>query len=85
MTRKRNPRILWLPLLLLLAASSAGAQSSDRLKGLLSDPSARAAAAEAGKKASFFCANCHGVDGNSKLPEVPNLRSEEHTSELQSH
>jgi cytochrome c553 len=28
---------------------------------------------EAGRKASSFCANCHGADGNSKLPEVPNL------------
>lgn len=32
-----------------------------------------AAAVAAGKKASFFCANCHGEDGNSKYPEVPNL------------
>ena len=30
-------------------------------------------AAEAGKKASFFCANCHGADGNSSMGEVPNL------------
>lgn len=30
-------------------------------------------AVSAGKKAAFLCANCHGDDGNSKYPEVPNL------------
>lgn len=42
----------------------------ERLKAMQSDI---AAAVAAGKKASFFCANCHGEDGNSKYPEVPNL------------
>lgn len=76
MTREREPRLLWLflPLLVLLGATSgAHGQSADRLKHVLADPSTKTAAVEAGKKASFFCANCHGVDGNSKLPEVPNL------------
>lgn len=59
---------------LVLASSASYAQSPDeRLKVLLADPAARAAAAEAGKKAAFFCANCHGEDGNSKLADVPNL------------
>jgi cytochrome c553 len=31
------------------------------------------AAVQAGRKASFFCVNCHGDNGVSKLPEVPNL------------
>lgn len=31
------------------------------------------AAQDAGRKASFFCANCHGENGLSKYPEVPNL------------
>lgn len=57
-----------------LAGAPVGAQTlDDRLKSLLADPAARAAAAEAGKKAAFFCANCHGEDGNAKLGEVPNL------------
>jgi cytochrome c553 len=45
----------------------------DRLKALQSDPVALRAAIDAGKKVTFFCANCHGEDGVSKLPEVPNL------------
>lgn len=59
---------------LLLASAAAAAQpQEDRLKALLADPVARAAAVQAGKKAVFFCANCHGEDGNSKQGEVPNL------------
>jgi cytochrome c553 len=60
-------------MLLACIASFAGAQSTDRLKSIFADPSARAAAAESGRKTSSFCANCHGVDGNSKFSEVPNL------------
>ncbi len=29
--------------------------------------------AEEGRKAAFFCANCHGESGISRYPEVPNL------------
>lgn len=74
MAIQREPRIswMWLPLFL-LACAPAAAQSPERLKGVLADPHARAAAVEAGRKASSFCANCHGPDGNSKMPEVPNL------------
>lgn len=36
-------------------------------------PQSRQEALAAGRKASFFCANCHGEDGNSLFPEVPNL------------
>lgn len=61
-------------LALLLTGIPAGAQShAERLKAVLADPAARTAAVEAGKKAAFFCANCHGEDGNSKQGEVPNL------------
>ncbi|MBS1131497.1 MAG: Cytochrome c, class [Proteobacteria bacterium] len=45
----------------------------ERLKTVQADPAALKAAVEAGKKATFFCANCHGEDGVSKTPEVPNL------------
>ncbi len=47
--------------------------AQNRLKTVLADPSATRNAVVAGKKASFFCANCHGEDGNSRYPEVPNL------------
>jgi len=60
-------------LALALAGFSANAQSPDRLKNVLAETGSRNAAIEAGRKASSFCANCHGVDGNSKLGEVPNL------------
>lgn len=45
----------------------------ERLKLLQSDPVALRAAIDSGRKASFFCANCHGENGISKTPDVPNL------------
>jgi cytochrome c553 len=45
----------------------------ERLKQVQADPVALKNAVDAGKKASFFCANCHGEAGVSKIPEVPNL------------
>jgi len=60
---------------LLLAGSGAIAQQSvqDKLKAIQADPAALRSAIDAGKKVTFFCANCHGEDGISKTPEVPNL------------
>jgi cytochrome c553 len=45
----------------------------EKLKAVQADPAAMKAAVEAGRKASFFCANCHGEEGISKTPDVPNL------------
>jgi cytochrome c553 len=45
----------------------------ERLKQVQADPVALKIAIDAGKKASFFCANCHGETGVSKISEVPNL------------
>ena len=63
-----------------LVSASVFAQSvptpspaQERLKALSADPVALRAAIDAGKKATFFCANCHGEDGISKTPDVPNL------------
>ncbi|MGL5630840.1 MAG: c-type cytochrome [Azovibrio sp.] len=68
---------LGLILLLSLAASVHAAGVSDSNARLLqqfsSDPETLKAAQEAGRKASFFCVNCHGESGVSKIPEVPNL------------
>lgn len=73
----RQPRFSWLLLpVCLLLGSVASAQSTDRLKSVLADSAARQSAVEAGRKVSVFCANCHGADGNSKLPEVPNLAAQ---------
>lgn len=65
-------------LLGLLVSSSVIAQQSpaalqERLKALAADPVALRTAIDAGKKVTFFCANCHGDEGISKTPEVPNL------------
>ena len=60
---------------LLVACSGAMAQQAvqEKLKALQADPVALRAAVDAGKKVTFFCSNCHGEQGISKTPEVPNL------------
>jgi cytochrome c553 len=67
-------RTLFLLLGLSLAAGAwAQAPLQERLKQMQSDPQALAAAVDAGKKATFFCAHCHGDEGVSKTTDVPNL------------
>ena len=68
-------RTLLAGLLLLISSLPAWSQAApqERLKAVQADPAALKSAVEAGRKASFFCANCHGEDGISKQPEVPNL------------
>jgi len=39
----------------------------------LHNDTARQAAIRAGKDRSILCSNCHGVDGNSLRPDIPNL------------
>ena len=57
-----------------LVSGLAQAQAPiERLKAIQSDPAALRSAVDSGKKVTFFCANCHGEDGVSKTPEVPNL------------
>lgn len=58
-----------------MAWGAAWGQTSqlDRLKSISADPVALRAALEAGKQATMFCANCHGEDGISKSPDIPNL------------
>lgn len=60
---------------IVLACGQALAQSVplERLKALQGDPNGLKTAIEAGRKAAFFCVNCHGDDGLSKINEVPNL------------
>ena len=53
--------------------ASAQTAAQERLKALQADPVALKAAVDAGRKASFFCANCHGENGISKTSDVPNL------------
>ena len=54
-------------------SAAPGGSAQERLKSLSADPVALRAAIDAGKKATFFCANCHGEEGISKTPDVPNL------------
>lgn len=69
------PAMMLLSLSLLgpLGAQAQGNRPLELIKGWEADPAKKASAIAAGKKASFFCANCHGEDGNSRYPEVPNL------------
>lgn len=68
-------RALILAAALMMAGNGVLAQPAvqEKLKAIQADPVALRAAVDAGKKVTFFCANCHGEDGISKLPEVPNL------------
>ena len=60
---------------IMVASGAAFAQTpaQDKLKAIQADPAALKQAIEGGQKASFFCVNCHGDNGISKIPEVPNL------------
>jgi cytochrome c553 len=45
----------------------------ERLNAAAADPAALRQAIDGGKKVTAFCANCHGDNGVSTIPEVPNL------------
>lgn len=68
-------RALILAVGVLVASGLVQAQPAlqERVKTVQADPVALKAAVDAGKKATFFCANCHGEDGVSKTSDVPNL------------
>ncbi|NML27209.1 c-type cytochrome [Zoogloea dura] len=58
----------------LFAAPAAAEPARDHLARITqSGPAGLKLAQDAGRKAAFFCANCHGETGVSKYPEVPNL------------
>ena len=44
-----------------------------RIKASTADQDARQQVIEQGRDQAFFCANCHGKDGNSTKDDVPNL------------
>lgn len=72
----KNARLVFAVLAATLFQGHAWAQPAtpeQKLALVMQNPKAVEAAAEAGRKASSFCGNCHGVDGNSILGEVPNL------------
>jgi len=60
----------------LLVPAAAPAAEGDALAivGLAAaDPALRATLAAEGREAGEFCANCHGEEGLSRFPQVPNL------------
>jgi cytochrome c553 len=65
---------MWRILIFMILAFAAPAWAGDpRLQAIQRDPNDLRIAQAEGKKASFFCVNCHGGNGVSKLSEVPNL------------
>ena len=48
----------------------------EKLAQLSQDPAALTAALKRGQQAAAVCRHCHGAGGNSVLPEVPNLASQ---------
>jgi cbb3-type cytochrome c oxidase subunit III len=48
----------------------------ERMAQIAKDPAALAVAVKAGENAASVCRHCHGAGGNSVLPEVPNLASQ---------
>lgn len=56
-----------------LPAVASAERAGDIIARAIADPSERQQLVAEGAKASFFCANCHGEDGNSRIGEVPNL------------
>lgn len=55
------------------AAPTGNASAREILAQAVPNTPQRAALAEEGRKAAFFCANCHGEQGISRYGEVPNL------------
>jgi cytochrome c553 len=48
----------------------------EKLAQISQDAAKRTAALKEGRKSAAFCRHCHGAAGNSVLPEVPNLASQ---------
>lgn len=53
--------------------AQASEEAMQRFTQLNADPVLRQQAYEAGKERILFCGNCHGENGNSKRPHIPNL------------
>lgn len=63
----------WMVLLLCGGADAVRAQTAARVGAAPSAPDPQQKAIERGAKLVGFCANCHGANGNSSAPEIPNL------------
>ena len=61
---------------LLTSLSFAGEKALEQLNKLLANPAAQSLAYAAGQERISFCQHCHGADGNSTRPHIPNLAAQ---------
>lgn len=82
MAKKKNVVImlgLVLSTLMSTAVKAEGDEMQERqrllgiIKSVVSDEAKNKAALEKGHDRSMLCSHCHGEDGNSKRPDIPNL------------
>jgi len=65
---------LFVPIMALSATPNDVRQRlAERIAAIEKDPKARETAIREGRERATFCAYCHGSDGNSTKPEIPNL------------
>ena len=72
-------RIFFCLLLSCFAAFACANQNDEAMKRftyLMGDEQRRQQAFEAGQERAIFCGYCHGENGNSKRPHIPNLASQ---------
>ena len=80
----RSPRLpdsimrtfLCLLLSCLATFAYANEEAMKRFNYLMGDETLRQQAFEAGRERALFCGYCHGENGNSKRPHIPNLASQ---------
>ena len=60
-------------LLVLFPGAARSGDSYEFLRNSLKSPAELQVLTKEGKEAASFCFNCHGDNGNSNIPEVPNL------------
>lgn len=56
--------------------ASADDEAMTRFNYLMGDEERRQQAYEAGRERALFCGYCHGENGNSKRPHIPNLAAQ---------
>lgn len=54
----------------------SSAEMHEKLTQISQNPVAHAASIQRGQKSAGVCRHCHGVGGNSVMPDVPNLASQ---------
>ncbi len=82
---ERAPRWAWAIAALVALFAANGASAADplwrdkleaRIVQVQKDAAARAKAMAQGREHAVLCGYCHGLDGNSDKPEIPNLAAQ---------